>query len=85
MVPTWGDTVAVQVAEAIRVSPRPMPMFGLNEFRVAHVSAIAPYTEYGYRADADRYGRRSDRVRTRDRKRSMASALFGCPAIRTRR
>lgn len=55
MVPSLKDATAVQVAEAVRVGPQPMPIFGPRELSDEQVSAIANYVQY-LRKPADRGG-----------------------------
>lgn len=55
MVPSLKDATAVQVAEAIRVGPLPMPVFGANQLSDQQVSAISNYVQY-LRKPADRGG-----------------------------
>jgi ubiquinol-cytochrome c reductase cytochrome c subunit len=46
VVPSLHDANITQVAEAIRVGPKPMPVFGTNELSDAQMSAIAHYVQY---------------------------------------
>jgi len=55
IVPSMKDSTATQVAEAVRVGPLPMPVFGPNQLSDHQVSALANYVEY-LRRPADRGG-----------------------------
>lgn len=55
IVPSLKDATVVQAAEAIRVGPLPMPVFGQNQLSNQQVSAIANYVQY-LRKPADRGG-----------------------------
>lgn len=46
LVPSLREATARQVAEAIRVGPRPMPTFGPGQLTEQQVSAIAQYVTY---------------------------------------
>ena len=46
VVPSLRQATPTQVAEAIRVGPRPMPNFGPGQFTNQQVSAIADYVRY---------------------------------------
>jgi quinol---cytochrome-c reductase cytochrome c subunit len=46
VVPSLREATKTQVAEAIRVGPRPMPSFGPGELTNQEVSAIAQYVSY---------------------------------------
>jgi ubiquinol-cytochrome c reductase cytochrome c subunit len=46
VVPGLRNANLTQVAEAIRVGPRPMPTFGPGQLSEAQVSAIAHYVQY---------------------------------------
>lgn len=46
IVPSLINASPVQVAEAARVGPKPMPIFGTNQLSDQQVSAIAQYVEY---------------------------------------
>lgn len=45
-VPSLHNATAVQAAEAMRVGPKPMPVFGTGQLTDAQVTAIANYVEY---------------------------------------
>lgn len=55
VVPGLKNANELQVAEAIRVGPRPMPIFGTNELSDMQVSAITHYVQYLHHP-ADRGG-----------------------------
>jgi ubiquinol-cytochrome c reductase cytochrome c subunit len=55
IVPSIKDSTAIQVAEAVRIGPLPMPVFGPNQLSDQQVSALANYIEY-LRKPADRGG-----------------------------
>ena len=55
IVPTIKDATATQVAEAVRIGPLPMPVFGTQQLSNQQVSAIANYVQY-LRKPADRGG-----------------------------
>jgi ubiquinol-cytochrome c reductase cytochrome c subunit len=55
IVPSVKDATAVQTAEAVRVGPLPMPVFGPNQLSDQQVSAVANYVQY-LRKPADRGG-----------------------------
>jgi ubiquinol-cytochrome c reductase cytochrome c subunit len=46
VVPTLRDASLTQVAEAMRVGPLPMPVFGTNQVSDQQMSAIARYVQY---------------------------------------
>ena len=46
IVPSLGNATATQVAEAMRVGPQPMPVFGTGQLTDQQVSAIANYVQY---------------------------------------
>jgi ubiquinol-cytochrome c reductase cytochrome c subunit len=46
VVPGLNNANLTQVAEAIRVGPKPMPIFGTNQLSDADMSAIANYVQY---------------------------------------
>jgi ubiquinol-cytochrome c reductase cytochrome c subunit len=46
LIPSLHNSSALQVAEAVRVGPKPMPVFGTNQLSEAQVSAIAHYVEF---------------------------------------
>jgi ubiquinol-cytochrome c reductase cytochrome c subunit len=46
VVPSLRQATPTQIAEAIRVGPRPMPNFGPGQFTDQQVSAIADYVHY---------------------------------------
>jgi ubiquinol-cytochrome c reductase cytochrome c subunit len=46
IVPGLHNANLTQVAEAIRVGPKPMPVFGQNQMSDAEMSAIAQYVQY---------------------------------------
>ena len=46
VVPSVRGATPTQIAEAIRVGPRPMPNFGPGQFTDQQVSAIADYVTY---------------------------------------
>lgn len=46
VVPSLRQATPVQIAEAIRIGPRPMPTFGPGQFTDQQVSAIADYVTY---------------------------------------
>jgi len=46
IVPSLTDANAVQLAEAVRVGPKPMPIFGTNQLSDQQVSAIAQYVQF---------------------------------------
>jgi ubiquinol-cytochrome c reductase cytochrome c subunit len=51
VVPSLDNSNPTQVAEAIRVGPKPMPVFGTAEISDAQMSAIAHYVQYLHRPD----------------------------------
>jgi ubiquinol-cytochrome c reductase cytochrome c subunit len=55
LVPTLAQATVTQTAEAIRVGPAPMPIFGPGQLTDQQVSAIANYVEY-LRSPANRGG-----------------------------
>ncbi|MGH9076209.1 MAG: c-type cytochrome [Acidimicrobiales bacterium] len=55
LVPSLQKATATQVAEAIRVGPSPMPIFGPQQLNDQQVSAIADYVQY-LRSPANRGG-----------------------------
>ena len=55
VVPSLKDATVTQAAEAMRVGPLPMPIFGPKQLSNEQVSAIANYVEY-LRKPADRGG-----------------------------
>ncbi|HET9692556.1 MAG TPA: c-type cytochrome [Acidimicrobiales bacterium] len=46
VIPSLRNATARQVAEAIRIGPKPMPIFGAGELSDEQVSAIANYVQY---------------------------------------
>lgn len=46
VIPGLHNANEVQVAEAVRVGPKPMPVFGTNQLSQDQVSAIAHYVQY---------------------------------------
>jgi ubiquinol-cytochrome c reductase cytochrome c subunit len=46
VIPTLHNADETQVAEAVRVGPKPMPIFGANQLTNEQVSAIAHYVQY---------------------------------------
>lgn len=46
VVPGLRNATPLQVAEAARVGPKPMPVFGVNQVNGAQLSAIANYVNY---------------------------------------
>ena len=46
VVPSVRQATPTQIAEAVRVGPRPMPTFGPGQFTNQQVSAIADYVTY---------------------------------------
>lgn len=46
VVPSLRQATTTQIAEAIRIGPRPMPNFGPGQFTNQQVSAIADYVHY---------------------------------------
>lgn len=46
VIPTLHNADEVQVAEAARVGPKPMPVFGTNQLDNSQISAIAHYVQY---------------------------------------
>ena len=46
VIPGLRNATAVQVAEALRVGPKPMPVFGQGELTDQQVSAIANYVQF---------------------------------------
>lgn len=55
VVPSLKDATALVVAEAIRVGPRPMPVFGPGQLNEAQLSAVSHYVE-AYRHPPNRGG-----------------------------
>jgi ubiquinol-cytochrome c reductase cytochrome c subunit len=55
VVPGLHDANEIQAAEAMRIGPRPMPVFGTNQLTDDQVSAIAHYVQYLHHP-ADRGG-----------------------------
>ena len=55
IVPSLKDSTATQVAEAVRVGPLPMPVFGPGQLSDQQVSAVSNYVQY-LRKPADRGG-----------------------------
>lgn len=55
IVPSMSQATATQAAEAMRVGPAPMPIFGPKQLTDQQVSAIANYVQY-LRRPADRGG-----------------------------
>jgi ubiquinol-cytochrome c reductase cytochrome c subunit len=46
VIPSLDNATATQVLEAIRIGPKPMPIFGNNQLTHKEASAIAHYVEY---------------------------------------
>ncbi|MHB1534742.1 MAG: c-type cytochrome [Acidimicrobiales bacterium] len=46
VVPSLHNASVIQAAEAIRVGPKPMPIFGTNQLNREQVSAIARYVQF---------------------------------------
>ncbi len=46
VIPTLHNANITQVLEAIRIGPKPMPIFGNNQLTAKQASAIAQYVEY---------------------------------------
>jgi ubiquinol-cytochrome c reductase cytochrome c subunit len=46
VVPSLHNSNATQVVEALRVGPKPMPVFGTTQISASQASAIAHYVEY---------------------------------------
>jgi ubiquinol-cytochrome c reductase cytochrome c subunit len=51
VVPGLHNANETQVGEAIRVGPKPMPVFGVNQLSDADMSAIAHYVQYLHHPD----------------------------------
>jgi ubiquinol-cytochrome c reductase cytochrome c subunit len=46
IVPSLRNANLTQVAEAVRVGPKPMPVFGPNQLNEEQMSAIANYVQF---------------------------------------